>query len=117
MGERWGYGLTVGGPVFDLSAYDVDGFHYGMMSYPVLRFKDRMFFFWEAVVKGLAQDQHHHEMGVQLGMEAGVGVFRRYKDFGAGLLYGFGWKGWDGDGVYERLGLDAWPRVIVCWIL
>ena len=43
-------------------------------------------------------------------MRPGAGISRGYKDFGVFLSYEFGYEGWDGDGIYERVGLDAYPR-------
>ena len=114
-GDKWGYGITLGGPVFDITGY-VETLSYASGSLTIQRHRGRMFFFGE--VTGEIRDRVYHEnWGGYFRMRVGAGISRKYKDLGVFLFYGLGYEGWDGAGLYEKVGLDPYPRVVVRWTL
>ncbi len=116
-GEKWGYGITLGGPIVSLGCCDDSKLYYSLGSLTVQRFTGKMFCFGEIGYKIRGRDSHYEAKGGFIKMRAGAGISRKYKDFGVLISYGFGYEGWDGDGIYERVGLDAYPRVVVHWTL
>ena len=117
-GEKWGYGITLGGPNMGTFGCCEDAyFNYGFLSLTLQRYKGRMFFFGEIAAKGQDEDRYYQRHGGGFSLKAGVGISRRYKDFGVRISHGFGYQGWDGAGVTEIVGVDDFPRVVVYWTL
>ena len=115
--ENWGYGLTLGGPVFDLSCCAGEDLYYASGLFTLQRFAGRILYFGEAGYKVRGRDSHREKRGGYIKARFGVGVSRRYKDFGVFVSYGFGYNAWDGAGLYEKVGLDSYPRVVAYWVL
>ena len=116
-GDKWGQGITLGGPVFGVGGH-AETLAYAFGSLTIQRYRGRTFFFGEVTVKAREPDPPYNHDGLLIRTRVGAGISRKYKDLGVFLFYGIGYEGWDGDGIYEVVGgLDPYPRVVVHWTL
>ena len=115
-GEQWGVGLALGGPTIgkneEETTADVSA------AFSVQRFKGRSFFFaetgWEYFREKWFEVVSDHSYGLRIGM----GISRKYKDFGVFISHGFELeleendenRSWDA-------GLMRYPRVVAYWTL
>lgn len=115
-GDQWGFGMTLRGPAVDLAGGWTTGAGEGSLaatSLTLQRFRGKMFFFGE--LRGRLRTGRYN--GGLFGMRVGAGIHRKYKDAGILIGHGIEFEGWDGNGVYEIVGLMPYPKVVVYWTL
>ena len=113
-GEKWGFGTTLGGPTIGKTETDKTTAHVSG-ALMVQRFKGRVFFFGE--MRGEYSRSRWFEEGDRLArLKIGIGINRKYKDFGLFISHGLTYELEEFDGVSSwAAGLENYPRVVAYW--
>ena len=117
-GEKWGYGITLGGPQIGKSDADDNEMTTAEASgsLTIQRFRGRTFFFGEARAELY---RHRWADDRSFKVKAGIGISRKYKDLGLFISHGLIYRvreDDDGDRSWAA-GLEGYPRVVIYWTL